>query len=108
MPTDKPRISFALTEDLLRQIDEYRYTHRVKNQSQAIIQLMTKGLEVLNAEQITDDNAPDELTPQELSLIRDFRSLNAQGKAYILQTMAMSVTIYKNENHDISDVEIRA
>ena len=47
MPTDKPRISFALTEDLLRQVDEFRYSNRVKNQSQAIIQLMEKGLEVI-------------------------------------------------------------
>ena len=56
----------------------------------------------------TEAPISDDYTPEERALIRDFRSLNAQGKAYILQTMAMSVTIYKNEDHDISDVEIRA
>ena len=33
----------------------------------------------------------------ELQLVNDFRSLNKQGKEYILQTMAMAVTIYKND-----------
>ena len=36
-------------------------------------------------------------------LLEDFRSLNKQGREYILQTMAMAVTIYKNDT--VSDVE---
>ena len=32
-----------------------------------------------------------------LQLVNDFRSLNKQGKEYILQTMAMAVNIYKND-----------
>lgn len=42
-------------------------------------------------------------TDIEKKLILDFRSMNKQGRDYILQTMAMSVTIYKNG--DISDME---
>lgn len=37
------------------------------------------------------------LSQVEKKLLLDFRSLNKQGKEYILQTMAMSVTIYKND-----------
>lgn len=40
---------------------------------------------------------PIELTAQELGLLEDFRSLNRQGQEYILQTMAMAATIYKND-----------
>ena len=45
MPTDKPRITFALDEGMLKSIDNYKYKHRIKNQSQAIIALIEKGLD---------------------------------------------------------------
>ena len=106
MPTDKPRISFALSEELLRQVDEYRFSHRVKNQSQAIIQLMEKGLEVLMS-QPAPETPTDDLTEQERNLIMDFRSLSPQGKAYVLQSVAMSVQIYKNEYLSVPNVENR-
>lgn len=47
-----------------------------------------------------------DLSDIERQLVNDFRSLNKQGKEYILQTMAMSVTIYKNDV--VSDVEKQA
>ena len=40
---------------------------------------------------------PVELSAQERGLVEDFRSLNRQGQEYILQTMAMAATIYKND-----------
>ena len=44
------------------------------------------------------DAQPQEVySDVERQLVNDFRSLNKQGKEYILQTMAMSVTIYKND-----------
>lgn len=49
------------------------------------------------------DKKNEELTEVETDLINDFRSLNKQGKQYILQTMAMSVSIYKND--DLSNMD---
>ena len=40
--------------------------------------------------------AESTLTDVEIKLLQDFRSLNKQGREYILQTMAMAVSIYKN------------
>lgn len=37
-----------------------------------------------------------DLSDVEMQLIKDFRALNKQGKEYILQTMAMATSIYKN------------
>ena len=48
----------------------------------------------------------DSLSLIEKQLLSDYRSLNKQGKEYILQTMAMAVTIYKNDL--VSDVEKQA
>ena len=45
----------------------------------------------------------DTLDLTERGLVENYRSLNKQGKEYILQTMAMAVTIYKNG--DFSSLE---
>lgn len=45
---------------------------------------------------VPDVRSDDDLDRLEHGLVEDFRSLNKQGKEYILQTMAMAVTIYKN------------
>lgn len=42
-------------------------------------------------------NMESPFTDVEIKLINDFRSLNKQGKEYILQTLAMAATIYKND-----------
>lgn len=42
-------------------------------------------------------NIDSSFSDVELQLVNDFRSLNKQGKEYILQTMAMAVNIYKND-----------
>lgn len=55
MPTDKPRITFALDTDTLAAIDDYKFKHRAKNQSQAIISLIERGLASLEAK---NENTP--------------------------------------------------
>jgi transcriptional regulator with XRE-family HTH domain len=48
-------------------------------------------------------------TAQEKKLVDDFRSLNQQGRDYVLQTMAMAVRIYLSRQSDsVSNVENRA
>ena len=50
MPTDKPRITFTLDEATLKAIDDYKFKHRIKNQSQAILSLIDIGLEAITNE----------------------------------------------------------
>lgn len=48
-------------------------------------------------------------TAQEKKLVEDFRSLNQQGREYVLQSMAMAVRIYLSGKSDaVSGVESRA
>lgn len=58
MPTDKPRITFALDEDMLVAIDNYRYKHRIKNQSQAIIALIERGFDNLQSDSCKEKSSP--------------------------------------------------
>ena len=48
MPTDNPRITFTLSEDMRERIDEYRFSNRIKNQTKAIVDLINTGLQVVS------------------------------------------------------------
>ena len=43
MPTLNPRITFTVDEETMKAIDEYRFSHRMKNQTQAILSLIDLG-----------------------------------------------------------------
>ena len=110
MPTNNPRFSITLSDDLYKAVDDYKFAHRCKNQTQAIVQLLTAGL----AELAQTPAAPQQIQPEpsiqltdtEQKLLDDFRALNRQGRQYILQTMAMASQIYKNGS--VPDMENRA
>ena len=44
MATDKPRIMLTLTEELIEEIDDYRYENRIPARSKAIRQLIKEAL----------------------------------------------------------------
>jgi len=44
MPTEKPKIIFVMTEDLLKRIDDFRFENRINSRSEAIRRLIEKGL----------------------------------------------------------------
>lgn len=46
MPTDKPRITFAVDESLLQQVEDFKDDNNCKNLSQAILTLLNKGLDI--------------------------------------------------------------
>ena len=55
------------------------------------------------------ETSGDHLTAQEKKLVEDFRSLNQQGREYVLQSMAMAVRIYlSGQSGTVSGVESRA
>ena len=47
MPTTNPRITFTVSDETMRQIDEYRFEHRMRNQTQAILSLIDLGFQAL-------------------------------------------------------------
>ena len=108
MPTNNPRFSISLPDDLYKAVDDYKFTHRCKNQTQAIISLITMGLaEISRGVEPPVPAKPEfEVSSVERQLVQDFRALNRQGRQYILQTMSMATHIYKNGS--VPDVGDRA
>lgn len=51
MATDKPRFSITVDEEMLKQIEDYRFEKRFPNRNQATIELIRLGLEKLKSEE---------------------------------------------------------
>lgn len=44
MPSEKPFLSFVIDEELLQEIDVYRFKHRLESRAEAIRELIRLGL----------------------------------------------------------------
>lgn len=47
MPTEKPRYTVIVDEDMLRRIDDFRFENRYPSRSAATLELIRLGMEVL-------------------------------------------------------------
>lgn len=100
MPTEKPRITFTVNPETLNKIDDYRYSHKMKNQTQAILSLLEKGLSTLSqstpatkaeiAIQEDDDSARAKL----LQLVS--KTDEAQAEA-LLKIMEAALVLQQNQ-----------
>jgi len=66
MATDKPRYNITVDEDLLAEIEKYRYDNRIATRSGATVELLRRGMEAL-FEQIADEKAQKNKAPTEES-----------------------------------------
>lgn len=108
MPTDKPRFTITVDPALMQEIEDYRYNHRIKNQTQAVISLMQRGLQEIMETEFSQPQQPvEQYSADEQQLITDYRSLNEQGQEYIRQTMYMAKQTHK-KMPDLSDLEKQA
>ena len=79
MPTNKPRVTFALSEGQLERLEDYRIDQRIKNQSQAILSLIEKGLSDIEKSGTTYSEPPEEKRKLD-ELVKKYSSLDPYGK----------------------------
>ncbi|MBT2156677.1 hypothetical protein KK425_08690 [Clostridioides difficile] len=65
MATQKPRFTITVDDELLKEIDDFRFDKRFSTRTQATIELIKLGLEKLNAE-----NAKKQKNKSSFGLIR--------------------------------------
>lgn len=58
MPTEKPRFTITISDELSKQVDDYKFRHRIKNQTQAIISLIEKGFDALQGDLPQKEKTP--------------------------------------------------
>ena len=54
MPTEKPRFTVIVDEELLKEIDYFRFENRYPSRSAATIDLIRRGIEQLQKDQEKD------------------------------------------------------
>lgn len=90
MPTNKPRFMVTVSDELHQQIDNYRFENRCRSQTEAVIQLVERGLSVLQTDSVDDvatKNEPallGELTEKERSFLNSFASLTPTNRRILL------------------------
>lgn len=76
MPTNKPRVTITMSEEELGAIEDYQHFNNKKNQTQAILDLIRKGLDEAEA-------ASTEISTEELAHIKKYRVLDTHGKKVV-------------------------
>lgn len=84
MPTEKPRVTFTLDKETFQKIDEYRFASKSKNQSQAILSLIEKGLSELEPE---TKKAPL-FSSEVMQVAQDYDSLDRWGQQVVRSVIA--------------------
>lgn len=87
MPTDRPRLTVTLTDEMLRDVEDFRFSRRIKTQSAALSELIKIGMQRLESElNDTDEKKPvtvDGLTDQELRFLALYDQLGEGGQSLI-------------------------
>ena len=86
MPTLNPRITFTVSDETMKAIDEYRFSHRMRNQTQAILSLIDLGFKVL------DSNEPiieptEKLTDEDRQVLTAYHAADDNAKFFALQML---------------------
>lgn len=79
MPTNKPRVTFAISPEELTALEDYQYANRIKSQSKAILALIEKGL--LQCKEEIKSAPP--YTEEALKLAKDYDDLDGHGKKVV-------------------------
>lgn len=83
MATDNPRITFTLSDEMKERVDEYRFDNRIKNQTQAIVSLLNRGLEVMNQNKQT----AAELSADDLRILAAFHAAEPSARQFALEML---------------------
>lgn len=70
MPTKNPRLTFTVSDELMQKITDHQFQNRLKNQTQAIVSLINRGLDALSDEPI---GQIPKFTEDEIQLIAEYR-----------------------------------
>lgn len=76
MPTEKPRVTFTISREGLSALESYQHENKIKNQTQAILSLIEKGL---SGAEPAVKKAPS-LSDEAAGIARDYQGLDRWGR----------------------------
>lgn len=96
MPTDKPRVTFTISKEQLSKLESFKYENRIKNQTQAILTLIDKGL----SDYEPKPKEVQSLSGEALSIAKDYQNLDKWGKKVVRSVIADEKARCESERHD--------
>ena len=104
MATEKPRFTITLDEELQRRINFFQHTHHHKSQTQAVIDLIGKGL----IREYRQDGPIPVLSGEELTLLNSWRksSFDVKSKIRILLSQPISTPDVNDEPKGYSPITL--
>ena len=96
MPTNKPRVTITMAQEQLAAIEEYQRENNKKNQTQAILDLIARGLEIEAAE--------TEFSLEEYQHIQKCRALDPHGLKMVNLVMEEETERCKKEKKPILEL----
>ena len=89
MPTMNPRITFTVSEETMKAIDDYKFSHRMKNQTQAILSLIDIGFKVL------EDKEPiepaEKLSDEDREVLDAYHAADPVSRLYAMHILKMEM-----------------
>lgn len=89
MPTTNPRITFTVSDETMKAIEDYKFSHRMKNQTQAILSLIDIGFKVLQ------DKAPiepaEKLSDEDRRVLNAYHAADPISRLYAMHILEMEV-----------------
>lgn len=79
MPTEKPRVTFTISKERLLELETYQHDNKIKNQTQAILSLIEKGLSDFEPTAKKSSLVSDEA----MQLAKDYTDLDFHGKRMV-------------------------
>ena len=98
MPTLNPRITFTVSDETMKAIDEYRFSHRMRNQTQAILSLIDLGFKVLDGNEPIMEPA-EKLTDEDRQVLNAYHAVDPVYQGIVLEIL---------ENHPATKEKSRA
>ena len=101
MPTEKPRVTITMTEDELKQIEDFRFGNKMKNQTQAILSLIKTGFAELERQQAEADNEIKKASEEAEASPETVKKTHIELFADVLGRAGLL-----NESKDLSDADM--
>lgn len=101
MATEKPRFTITMDESLLSEIDNFKFEHRIKNQSKAIVELVKMGMDRLEAQEAQKEEELKKASEAELPAPEANKNPHIQMFADVLSRAGLI-----GENGDLSDDDL--
>lgn len=85
MPTEKPRVTFTISQERLSEVENYRFNNKIKNQTQAILSLIDKGLSGISK---SAEKAPS-LSDEVKKVAEHYSKLDSHGREVVRSVLAI-------------------